>query len=49
MLTWSENCLISSNAANQAKTFAITNAKIFVPVVTLSSQDNAQLLQQLKS
>ena len=30
-------------------TFAITETKLYVPVVTLSTQDNAKLLQQLKS
>ena len=30
-------------------TFAITDTKLYVPVVTLSNQDNAKLLQQLKS
>ena len=29
--------------------FAITDAKLYVPVVTLSTQDNAKLVQQLKS
>ena len=29
--------------------FAITDTKLYVPVVTLSTQDNAKLLQQLKS
>ena len=33
----------------QAITFAKTNAKLYVPVVTLSFDDNAKLLQQLKS
>ena len=47
---YSANCVISSNAAaNQATAFAITDAKLYVPVVTLSTQDNAKLLQQLKS
>ena len=27
----------------------MTSAKLYVPVVTLSTQDNAKLLQQLKS
>ena len=46
--TWSANYFLS-NAANQATTFAITNTKIYVPIVTLSIQSNAKLLQQLKS
>ena len=29
-------------------TFPITDTKIYVPVVTLSTRDNAKLLQQLK-
>ena len=50
ILTWFANCVIvSSNNANQAATFAITNTKLYVPVVTLSTQDNPELLQQLKS
>ena len=50
ILTWSTNCLIvSTNVANQNATFAITDTKLYVPVVTLSTQDDAKLLQQLKS
>ena len=50
ILTWSANCIIIyTDVANQGATFAITEAKIYVPVVTLSTQDNAKLLQQLKS
>ena len=32
-LTWSENCIIYK--VNKVKTFAITEAKLYVPVVTL--------------
>ena len=37
--------------SNDTKTtkFAITNAKLYVVVVTLTTQDNAKLLEQLKS
>ena len=49
LLTWSANCIISNANANQATTFAVTETKIYVPVVTLSTQDNAKVLQQLKS
>ena len=48
ILTWSTNC-VTYEIANQATAFAITNSKIYVPVVTLSTQENATLLQQLKS
>ena len=47
ILTWSKDCVISS-AAGETK-FKITDTKLYVPVVTLSTQDNAKLLQQLKS
>ena len=44
-----ENCVISIAAANQETTFTITDTKLYVPIVTLSAQDNVKLLQQLKS
>ena len=46
-LTWSTACVITSSAG--VGTFAITDTKLYVPVVTLSTQENAKLLQQLKS
>ena len=50
ILTWSSTCVIvSTNNANQGATFTITNTRLYVPVVTLSTQENARLLQQLKS
>ena len=50
ILTWSKNCVIvSTNVTNQNATFEITDTKLHVPVVTLSTQDNSKLLQQLKS
>ena len=50
ILTWSSTCVIvSAGNANQAAKFAITDRKLYVPVVTLSTQENAKLLQQLKS
>ena len=49
-LNWSENCVIvATNIAAQATTFSITDTELYVPVVTLSTQDNAKLLEQLKS
>ena len=41
--------IVSTNVANQNATFEITDTKLYVPVVTLSTQDNFKLLQQLKS
>ena len=50
ILTWSaHSVIVSTNVANQNATFAITDTKLYFPVVTLSKQDNAKLLQQLKS
>ena len=49
-LTWcATSVIVSTNIANQNATFAITDTKLYVPVVTLSTQDNVKLLQQLKS
>ena len=49
-MTWSANSvIIYTNIANKNPTFEITETKLYVPVVTLSIQDNAKLLQQLKS
>ena len=47
ILTWSKDCVIT-NSEGEGK-FAITETKLFLPVVTLSTQDNAKLLHQLKS
>ena len=47
ILKWSKNCVISS-ATGETK-FAITETTFYVLVVTLSTEDNAKLLQQLKS
>ena len=46
ILTWSLTCVITNSTG--VGTFKITGAKLYVPVVTLSNQDNAKLLQQLK-
>ena len=47
ILTWSPICVISSSTGETKS--KITETKLYVPVVTLSTQDNAKLLQQLKS
>ena len=49
VLTWYVNCVISNSAVNQTTIFSITNKKCYVPVLTLSTQDNPKLLQQLNS
>ena len=50
ILSWSSTCvLIATNIRNQSATFAITNTKLHVPVVTLSTQENTKFFQQLKS
>ena len=47
ILTWSSTCLITDYAG--VETFAITDAKLYVPVLILSTEDNGNLLQPLKS
>ena len=44
-LNWTKNCVMSSIAG--ATTFKITNTKLYVPIVTLSSKDNVSLTKQL--
>ena len=49
ILTWSAKCVILyTNLASQISTFTITETKLYVPVVTLSTQDNSKILPQLK-
>ena len=49
-LIWSDRCSIIDNPiANQEPTFVITDTKRYVSVVTLSTQDNEKLLEQLKT
>ena len=47
ILTCSKDCVISSTTGETK--FKISGTKLFVPIVTLSTEDNAKLLQQLKS
>ena len=47
MLIWGADCAISS--ATEATAITITDTKCYILVATLSTQDNAKLLQQLKS
>ena len=44
-LTWSSACVITSSRG--AGTFEIRDTKLYAPAVTLSTQDNSKLLQQL--
>ena len=51
VLTWSKDCVITNSEILKfgLGKFKIIETKLYVPVVTLSAQDNAKLLQQLKS
>ena len=44
ILTWSSTCVITDSTG--AGTFEITDTKLYVPVVTLSTQENTKLFQQ---
>ena len=44
-LTWDPNCVLSNLVG--AYTFTITDAKYYVPIVTLSTEDNAKLSKLL--
>ena len=65
ILTWSENCVLTSKATRDANpdvnlavaainnptnaTFKITDTKLYVPVVTLSTENDKKLLEQLRT
>ena len=50
ILTWSKGCvIIYTNVDDQVPTFTTTKTNLYVPIVTLSTQDNSKLLPQLKS
>ena len=44
-MSWTKNFAMSSVAKN--KEFTITNAKLYVPIVTLLTDDNIKLTKQL--
>ena len=49
-LKWSNDCfLVAGTAANQKPKFKTTDTKLYVPVVTLSTQNNVKLLKRLES
>ena len=47
ILTWSKDYVVTNSTG--AGKLAITETKLYVPVVTLLTQDNSKLLQKLKS
>ena len=61
ILTYSRNCVLTDMTRRNAEgnnppivepvvlTFKITDTKLYVPVVTLSKENDAKLLEQLKS
>ena len=44
-LTWHKNCILSS--VTDDSTFAIADTKLYVPIVTLKTEDNTKLLKLL--
>ena len=49
-LKWSRKFIIvATTTNNQNPTFQINDTKLYVPVVTLSTQENIELLKQLQS
>ena len=50
ILTWYDGSFIIDNHnAGQEPAFKITDMKLYIPAVILSTQDNEKLLEQLKS
>ena len=50
-LKWSKNLFQSLvlYVANQVPEFEITDTKLYIPIITLSAEDNVKLLKQLES
>ena len=46
-LNWIENCVLTTAANASSVTFKMTDEKLYVPVITLSTEDNAKLAKQL--
>ena len=47
---WTEDCiLVAGTVTNQVADFKITDTKLYIPDVTLSTQDNIKQLKQLES
>ena len=46
-LKWIENCVLTTTANANKTTFEITDAKLYIPIVTLSAEDNAKLSKLL--
>ena len=44
-LTWNPNCVLSNLVGNS--NFTITDAKLYVPIITLSAENNAKLSKLL--
>ena len=49
-LKWSRNCIIVAGTTNnRSATFQINRTKLYVPVVTLSTQENIKFVKQVES
>ena len=48
-LNWIENCVLTTAANASSATFEITNAKLYVPAVTLSTEDHAVIMELSRS
>ena len=46
-LEWIDNCVLTTAANANKANFEITDAKLYVPIVTLSIEDNAKLSKLL--
>ena len=47
LLKWVENCILSDSGTDA--TFKITDAKLYIPIVTLKTEDNTKLSKLLRN
>ena len=46
-LKWSTNCIqVADKVANQNRRFQINDTKLYIPALSLSTQENIKLLKQ---
>ena len=47
-LKWIKNCVLTTTVNASNATFKITDVKLYVPIVTLSAEDNVKLVKKIK-
>ena len=49
ILSWSKSCVLVDMLTRDAEEFKMRDTTLYVPVITLSKENNTKFLEQLKS